>query len=517
MVKVSVAGWSNCLQNLVPRLLAFSALWFFGATPMLLGRPILEMLNAVVDFGGKRMHLLGGDWQEIRSGKGGAMLLKLADGVTQGSQLTEVQVDLISEDDDHDQVETLSSSLKDLHAENRFAQMTDVVRELMQPDATNPTWVTQPSKPKMMISLKQFLCRNMMWWSLKTYAINKVLKCVIKFQVWFTWPVTELVTKHPFFGKFTLETLERVAFRPKLQNLVLMLNVLVWMRAGILHFAHTPQRISPKDWLWWTCWDFHVPKVYVVEPHAEHQHQVCCRCRWSGRTPWNRPRNPFVHLMQSLLEASASWPTRSHWAPWEKSGLENKSVFNSSWVCCSVWSMRVWCHNNQQWWLFRANQEVHTNPNRQECNVQPHESPLPRWSHPLSTWRFHAWWRTTMQRSRKLWRKFGKVSGQSGHARRGSHSANLCGGWCRDGSHWVLELPSLPELRHQERCASCLSWQSWELQSSHSSWCHVDWVGQEEMCGYLIYGWWVYSTHGCLHCVWWEVPIFYQRIRTFPG
>ena len=25
----------------------------FGATPMLLGRPILEMLNAVVDFGGK--------------------------------------------------------------------------------------------------------------------------------------------------------------------------------------------------------------------------------------------------------------------------------------------------------------------------------------------------------------------------------------------------------------------------------------------------------------------------------
>ena len=54
------------------------------------------------------------DWQEIRSGKGGAMLLKLADGVTQGSQLTEVQLDLISEDDDHDQVETLSSSFERL-------------------------------------------------------------------------------------------------------------------------------------------------------------------------------------------------------------------------------------------------------------------------------------------------------------------------------------------------------------------------------------------------------------------
>ena len=45
---------------------------------------------------------------------------------------------LISEDDDHDQVETLSSFLRDLHAENRCAQMTDVVREFMQPDATKP-------------------------------------------------------------------------------------------------------------------------------------------------------------------------------------------------------------------------------------------------------------------------------------------------------------------------------------------------------------------------------------------
>ena len=31
--------------------------------------------------------------------------------------------------------------------------------------------------------------------------------------------MTELVTKHPFFGKFTLETLERVAFRPKFAKL----------------------------------------------------------------------------------------------------------------------------------------------------------------------------------------------------------------------------------------------------------------------------------------------------------
>ena len=110
----------------------------FGATPMLLGRPILEMLNAVVDFGGKRMILLGGDWQEIRRGKGCAMLLKLADGVKHGSELMDVQFDLISEDDDHDQVETMASFLKDMHAEGRYAQMTEVVQNLMQPDANKP-------------------------------------------------------------------------------------------------------------------------------------------------------------------------------------------------------------------------------------------------------------------------------------------------------------------------------------------------------------------------------------------
>ena len=65
----------------------------FGATPMLPGRPILEMRNAVVDFGGKRMSLLGSDWQEIRRGKGGAMLLKLADGITNGAQLADIRFD----------------------------------------------------------------------------------------------------------------------------------------------------------------------------------------------------------------------------------------------------------------------------------------------------------------------------------------------------------------------------------------------------------------------------------------
>ena len=47
------------------------------------------------------------------------MLLKLAEGNSNGSQLADVQFDLISEEDDHDQVEPMSSFLKDLHAESR--------------------------------------------------------------------------------------------------------------------------------------------------------------------------------------------------------------------------------------------------------------------------------------------------------------------------------------------------------------------------------------------------------------
>ena len=57
--------------------------------------------------------------------------LKLADGVKHGSELMDVQFDLISEDNDHDQVETMASFLNDMHAESRYAQMTEVVQNFM--------------------------------------------------------------------------------------------------------------------------------------------------------------------------------------------------------------------------------------------------------------------------------------------------------------------------------------------------------------------------------------------------
>ena len=174
---MSVVGWFKPakLGDEVGRIQCFVILC---AAPMLLGRPILEMLNAVVDFGGKRMSLLGGDWQEIRRGKGGAMLLNLAAGVTHGSQLTEVQFDFNSEDDDHDQ--------KDLHAESRYAQMTDVVQNFMQPNVNKPNMsdtVLQANEDDFpeAATLPE---KEMM--KLEKCALNKQQKCATKCQAWFT-------------------------------------------------------------------------------------------------------------------------------------------------------------------------------------------------------------------------------------------------------------------------------------------------------------------------------------------
>lgn len=55
------------------------------------------------------------------------MLLKLAEGLSHGSELANIEFDLVSEEDSHDEVETFARFLKDLKAENRYAELQDVV------------------------------------------------------------------------------------------------------------------------------------------------------------------------------------------------------------------------------------------------------------------------------------------------------------------------------------------------------------------------------------------------------
>ena len=67
---------------------------------MLLGRPVLEQLGAVVDFGSGKMRILGGRWIEIERGKQDAMLLQLAATFNSIEDFENPQFDLRAKDDD---------------------------------------------------------------------------------------------------------------------------------------------------------------------------------------------------------------------------------------------------------------------------------------------------------------------------------------------------------------------------------------------------------------------------------
>ena len=101
----------------------------FGATPMLLGRPVLEKLQTIVDFGDNRMRIMGGPWKEIERGKQGAMLLPLCQNLHEADQLSQPVFDLRSEDD-HAESATLHEFLKDLNAEQRYEEMKSEVEGL---------------------------------------------------------------------------------------------------------------------------------------------------------------------------------------------------------------------------------------------------------------------------------------------------------------------------------------------------------------------------------------------------
>ena len=104
------------------------------ATPMLLNRPVLEQLGAVVDFGTGKMKILGGQWTNIEHGKQDVMLLKLADNVQNISDFRDPRFDLRAKDDDHSKAEHLRDFLADLRAEDRYDEMQSEVQFTEDPD-----------------------------------------------------------------------------------------------------------------------------------------------------------------------------------------------------------------------------------------------------------------------------------------------------------------------------------------------------------------------------------------------
>ena len=99
----------------------------YGATPMLFGRPLLEALQAEINFGKSRMRLLHQEWQDISRGRQSAMLLRLAADVKHLCDFKELVFDFRCEDD-HDSGTSLHEFLDDLNAHECYFEMTTEVK-----------------------------------------------------------------------------------------------------------------------------------------------------------------------------------------------------------------------------------------------------------------------------------------------------------------------------------------------------------------------------------------------------
>ena len=112
-----LAGISGHLQAYV----------IYGATPMLFGRPLLEALQAEIDFRRGKMRLLQQEpWRDIPRGRQGVMLLRLAEEVNDYTDFNPVNFDLRCEDD-HQHALKIHDFLEDLNAHERFFEMTTEV------------------------------------------------------------------------------------------------------------------------------------------------------------------------------------------------------------------------------------------------------------------------------------------------------------------------------------------------------------------------------------------------------
>ena len=69
-----------------------------GATPLLVGRPILQALKINMNFQDNQMTILDGPWTEVPIGEKGEYLLRFDDGVEQDPQGEHVAFDYITDE-----------------------------------------------------------------------------------------------------------------------------------------------------------------------------------------------------------------------------------------------------------------------------------------------------------------------------------------------------------------------------------------------------------------------------------
>ena len=104
----------------------------FGATPPLLGRPVMERLQAVVDFGAYKMQILGSDWLPIEKGRQNTMLMRLARKEAGPMQFNNHQFDLRTEDDHHE-ILRFDDFIEDMKAQSRFSCIKSNLEKTFKP------------------------------------------------------------------------------------------------------------------------------------------------------------------------------------------------------------------------------------------------------------------------------------------------------------------------------------------------------------------------------------------------
>ncbi|CAK9105236.1 Copia protein [Durusdinium trenchii] len=104
----------------------------FGATPPLLGRPVMEKLQAVVDFGAYKMQILGSDWLPIEKGRQNTMLMRLARKEAGPMQFNNHQFDLRTEDDHHE-ILRFDDFIEDMKAQSRFSCIKSNLEKTFKP------------------------------------------------------------------------------------------------------------------------------------------------------------------------------------------------------------------------------------------------------------------------------------------------------------------------------------------------------------------------------------------------
>ena len=535
----------------------------FGATPMLLGRPVLEQLGAVVDFGSGKMRILGGRWTEIERGKQDAMLLRLAATFNSIEDFENPQFDLRAKDDDHDDACSLQDFLQDLRAAERYEEMISEVQ--FTDDASENEFVDAETYVNVdeQVPEEHFHAHELT--ERTQYSMSKT----------WSWIQGQLVETSKKAAQLAYEARCQPHPRKKLiwevysgTGLFRRTSWTPWCRCdafwtqqwmGLLQISTSKTFDGTGLWAW-AGWDLHVSQVHTLVSHAGHQHALWSWLGWTLGATWLRPWDPSEVLQEAVLVSGETWSSCTHWTSTPQCCLGNTSLCQTSRWTHNFWSMWVWLHYHS-WWWWSTNHENHLHSDHKTCDVSHHVQTMLRQPSTCPTWRWkplqEGWelpmraclefsscpsWRwgfvgtglccSTRRRSSradwsssKTWHKAWLWSGahclpppsKPWASEKGHFGPHAAGQECRPKGHRCSRSPWVPLLQQvffQETISSSSCRASHGLQWAASgrhlvvwfelswAWCPF-WQSFQAEDWHVGHGWFCNSLHGCAIHSWW--------------